>query len=259
MFFFETFLQKIADSPFRLNFVLKGGFLLSSIIGIESRSTMDIDISIRNQSFDEDSIRQIIKTIITTKTKNEVIFELKTVFPIKEHDDYKGYRVSLVGKLQNIKQPFNIDIATGDPITPKEIEYCYNSVFDNKNIIKIYAYNLETIIAEKLETIISKKTNNSRSKDFYDLYIIKKLKMNKIDVAILNRAIKATFEYRNTPFAKDAIILDLENILHDSSYQKYWKLYAKKNIYAEEIMFEDIVFAIEDLVNLIKQDSPIII
>lgn len=172
LFFFEQFLKRIEKSRYKNYFVLKGGFLLSSLIGIESRTTVDIDISLQNMNLSEQTVEEAIHHITGIDLADGITYEYQGISVIKQEDDYPGLRVSLIGRIENIRQPFSMDIATGDPITPGSVLYHYPSVFDKSSQISILAYNVETIIAEKLETISSRQLDNSRSKDFYDLYLL---------------------------------------------------------------------------------------
>lgn len=153
-YFFECFLLRLSKSSYKTDWILKGGFLLSSIMGIGTRTTMDIDMSLRNRKMDIETIRHAVESIISVPSDDEVTFIINSIDEIKVEDKYPGYRISIIGKLNNIKQPFSIDVATGDPITPDAIEYIYKSVFSNGQNISLLSYNLETIIAEKLETIV---------------------------------------------------------------------------------------------------------
>lgn len=246
LYFFEHFLDGLAESTYRTDLILKGGFLVSSVLGIATRTTTDMDMSLMNQPMNEETLNIVFEEISRVSSKEGVKYEIREIEPIKIADQYPGYKVHIMGKLQNIKQPFSIDVATGDPITPKAIEYCYRSVFDESKEIGVLSYNLETIVAEKIETLVSRKTDNSRSKDFYDLYIILTLKEREIDKYVLLKALSNTFEYRLTQFDLDEILSDLENIRKDTGFIRRWELYCAKNAYAGEIDFDHIISTIEE-------------
>lgn len=245
LYFFEHFLDGIADSPYKTDLILKGGFLISSIMGIEMRTTMDMDMSLRNRTMNEETLGSIFRDIARLASKKELNYEITRIEPIKIADQYPGLKVHILGKLQNIRQPFSIDVATGDPITPGAVEYCYKSVFDESKETKVLSYNLETIIAEKMETLVSRRTDNSRSKDFYDLYILLTLKADAIDKSVLLKALSNTFEYRLTPFDFDEIVADLEDIREDTGFRKRWELYCKRNAYVEAMDFDQLITTIE--------------
>ena len=241
IYFFERFLARLSESQYKTNLVLKGGFLLSSIMGIETRTTMDIDMSLRNRHIDDEIIRKIIEDIISISSDDEVIFEIRSIDEIRIEDQYPGYRTSIIGKLSNVRQPFSIDIAIGDPITPEAIEYQYKSVFSDAQDITVISYNLENIVAEKLETIVSRKTDNSRSKDFYDLHLIWSLKSDQLDYDKLNKAIKTTFEYRETEYNIKNILEEIKNIRNDDGFRRRWEIFCKKNEYVDEIPFDEML------------------
>lgn len=245
LYFFETFLEGMAESKYKTNLIIKGGFLLSSMLGIETRTTMDMDMALANRTLDENTAKEIFDEIALVASKGEINFEVQSISEIKIEDKYPGFRVSILGRLENIRQPFSVDIATGDPITPEAIEYRYKSVFDSSREIKVLSYNLETIIAEKLETAVSRKTDNSRSKDFYDLYIVFSLMMDSVDVDLLREATEKTFGYRRTEFSVEGIITDLENIREDAGFQRRWDTYCKRNEYVDDVDFDDVIKKIE--------------
>jgi predicted nucleotidyltransferase component of viral defense system len=178
-YFFDAFLKRLAKSQYVKNFVFKGGFLLSTTLGIDFRSTMDMDFLLTKLAMNKENIEKIFKEIAEIDVEDSIIFEFVDINDIRQEDEYGGFNVSLLGRLENIKVVVSIDIATGDPITPSSVSYNYRCLFDNE-ILTFVAYNFETIIAEKLQTILNRGVTNSRSKDFYDLYIIYKLRWNDI-------------------------------------------------------------------------------
>lgn len=245
LYFFETFLEGMSESKYKTNLIIKGGFLLSSMLGIETRTTMDMDMALANRTLDENTAKEIFDEIALVASKDEINFEVQSISEIKIEDKYPGFRVSILGRLENIHQPFSVDIATGDPITPEAIEYRYKSVFDSSREIKVLSYNLETIIAEKLETAVSRKTDNSRSKDFYDLYIVFSLMMDSVDIDLLREATEKTFGYRRTELSVESIITDLENIREDAGFKRRWDTYCKRNEYVDDVDFDDVIKKIE--------------
>jgi len=254
-YFFERFLTRLAESTYKTDLILKGGFLLSSIMGIETRTTMDMDMSLRNRRMDAETIRSAVENIISVTSDDDIIFEINSVEEIKIEDKYPGYCISIVGRLSNIRQPFSIDIATGDPITPDAIVYRYKSVFSSEPDITIMSYNLETIVAEKLETIVSRKTDNSRSKDFYDLHLVWTLMKEQLDTDKLVSAIKTTFGYRGTTFDVEGILEEIEELRVDEGFCKRWEIYCRKNAYVEKITFDDMLDELkENVKSLAKYD-----
>lgn len=180
-FFFDAFLKRLSVSKYCNNFVFKGGFLLSTSLGIDLRSTMDIDFLIEKINLEKSNIINIFIEIAQIDVKDNVSFEYLNIEDIRKDDQYGGYNITFLGKLENINEQVSIDIATGDPITPSEIDYHYKCSFDEE-ILYFKAYNYETILAEKLQTILIRGIVNSRCKDFYDVFIIHKLRWNNINL-----------------------------------------------------------------------------
>lgn len=248
-YFLERILKQIADSDFSSDFIFKGGFLLSNIIGLEERTTRDIDFSIKNFSLEEDTLKEKFEKIL--KKSDDISFELIDLKSIKEDDIYGGYRVEIMCKLENIKEKIHIDIATGDPITPKEVNYSYKSIFTGENF-NLKAYNIETILAEKMETIYSRGVFNSRSKDFFDVYIIYLLKKEEINFDNLKNACINTFSYRGNDFDGDKILNTIDLIESNENILNRWKNYIKNQLNYSNINFEEVILNIRELVNKIN-------
>ena len=239
-YFFDAFLKRLAKSPYVENFVFKGGFLLSTTLGIDFRSTMDMDFLLTKLAMNKENIKKIFKEIAEIDVDDNITFDFVDINDIRQEDEYGGFNVSLLGRLENVKVVVSIDIATGDPITPSSVSYNYRCLFDNEILI-FAAYNFETIIAEKLQTILSKGVTNSRSKDFYDLYIIYKLRWNDINVSTLKEAFNNTCRYRNTIFSSGHATEIKNQIENDLSMQKRWESFSKKNEFASDISFSDTI------------------
>ena len=216
MYFFERFLTRLEKSRYRVNFIIKGGFLISSIIGIQNRTTMDIDTTIKGLPVKEEIIKEIILEILNIEVNDEIEFVLGKIENIREISEYENYRLHLTANFEKIKNPLKIDITTGDVIIPSEIEYSYETIFKEK--LNILVYSLETLIAEKYETIIKRNITTTRLRDFYDIYMIFKLKNDKINVNNLKQAIRETAKNRNSTEE----ILESKEILEDiKKYSPY--------------------------------------
>ena len=239
-YFFDAFLKRLAKSQYVENFVFKGGFLLSATLGIDFRSTMDMDFLLTKLAMNKENIEKIFKGIAEIDVDDNVTFEFVDINDIRQEDEYGGFNVSLLGRLENVKVVVSIDIATGDPITPSSVSYHYRCLFDNE-ILTFAAYNFETIIAEKLQTILNRGVTNSRSKDFYDLYIIYKLRWNDINISTLKEAFNNTCRYRNTIFSSGHATEIKNQIENDLSMQKRWESFLKKNEFASDISFSDTI------------------
>ncbi len=251
VYFFERFLDRLANSKYKNSFILKGGFLLSSLLGITERSTIDMDFSVSNIEFDKNNLKDIIYQIIQLDLKDDVSFQVLNVTEIMELSTYIGYQISLIAKLDNIKVPFHIDLASGDPITPVEKTYKYKQIIDN-NLIEIKSYTVETILAEKFQAIIDKRVGNSRMKDFYDIYILLKLHKNLFDLKILNKAIHTTFEYRETTIDKVGFKEFINVLEEDTGFILRWDNFVSKNYYVDDVDFEDVKFELSKLIDYIE-------
>lgn len=247
-YMFERFLDRLSQSRYNNNFVIKGGLLLSSIMGINMRTTMDIDIDITGINFEKDVIEKIIEEIIEIDVNDGVTILLNKVEDIKEQDEYGGYKFKLIAQYGNLKVPFHIDISTGDIITPRAIQYRYNKILENE-YINIWTYNQETLIAEKLQTILARKLDNSRMKDFYDLYYFEKYKWNEIDKKLLVKAIQATFKQRTTTNDLKIANSIIQSLEENQDINSLWDEYRNKFSYAEHIKFVDTLNAIRNIVN----------
>lgn len=248
-YFLEVILKKLSRSSYADHYIFKGGFLLSNIIGVESRSTVDIDFLFHKQTLSEENVQQQLEEILS-EVKNNIQFSIQSITTIKESDNYGGYRATILCQLENIKQIIHLDIATGDVVTPQPITYDYKAIFNDENF-PIIAYTIETVLAEKLQTIYSRSFLNSRSKDFYDIYILSKLKKDDIDLAQLKMACERTFSYRETELNFNNIIQLLETFKSDSTQQQQWQNYSKKYSYTKGISFSEILDEMIRLVSLL--------
>ena len=252
IYFFERFLERLSKSKYKNNFVIKGGFLISSLIGIENRTTMDMDTTIKGIALKEEKIKEIVQEIININVDDGILFEIKDISYIREEDKYENFRVSLIANVGKTKNPMKLDLTTGDAITPREIEYTYPCIF-SKEDIKIMAYPLETILAEKYETIIRRNITTTRMRDFYDLYTLYKLKKDQIDYEILKEAIEKTSNKRGSwEIMKDYKEI-IEDIKEDSYLRFLWKVYLKENKYIENLTFDKIVGVVITLSNRINE------
>ncbi|MGI6462195.1 MAG: nucleotidyl transferase AbiEii/AbiGii toxin family protein [Candidatus Scatomorpha sp.] len=250
-YFLESILEKIADSDENENFIFKGGFLLANVIGIRQRSTVDIDFLIRRFSLTEENIEQRFKRILQTGKDNGITYEIQKIEEIHKDDEYGGFRIKILCRLENIRQVIPLDIATGDPITPNEISYEYKSIFSDK-VFEICAYNIETMLAEKIQTVFQRGVFNSRSKDFYDIYVLYHLKKEEIDFGSLKKACQNTFKHRNTDFNIGSILGVLQNLKDEQDLKTRWKSYQKRFTYAEEVSFDDVISTAMELIEKIR-------
>ena len=249
-FMFEALLKRISKSKYKDKFIIKGGLLLSSIFGVNLRSTMDLDTTIKGLSLDRETITKVINEIISIDVEDNVKLEIENIKDIREEELYSGFEVNLKAEFDGLKTNLMIDITTGDVITYKEVEFKYNTIFDNE-IINIMTYNYETIIAEKFESIISRNIDNTRMKDYYDLYMFVNLKWNDINKETLRKAIINTFKARETLDYIDNASKYIELISDDSRLKSLWNSYQNNYEYAKDIEFEDTINAIKIISEII--------
>lgn len=246
MYFFERFLDRLSKSKYKQNFVIKGGFLVSSIIGIENRTTMDMDTTLKGLPLKEEIIKDIVEEILNINVNDGIEFEMTSIEYIREDDDYENFRISLIAKIGRTKNPMKLDITTGDVITPKEIEYSYSCIFSDKNI-KVLAYPIETILAEKYESIIKRNIATTRMRDFYDVYTLYELKKEEIDYKILSEAIGKTARKRSSIEIFSDYEEIIEDIRSDSHLINLWNIYVNENKYIGDLAFEDVVNVIDEI------------
>lgn len=234
-FMLERFLERISVSKFKGNFILKGGMLIAAMVGIDTRTTMDMDATIKGQNLTKAEITDIIKDILSTEVDDNVIFTFREIEETREEADYPGYRVSIEAALDKTRQTIKVDITTGDSVTPREIEYDFQLMFEERSI-SILAYNLETVLAEKFETIVTRGMTNTRMRDFYDIYILSSTQ--SIDADIFRAALKKTTEKRRTSESISDAAAITERIFGSPIMIDLWGRYRKKYIYAADVTWE---------------------
>ena len=242
----ERFLERISLSSYRDNFIIKGGFLIASMVGLDTRATMDMDATIKGYPVKEDSIRKMIEEILGIPIEDGITFRLQNIHEIREDDEYSGYRASLIAEYGRMAVSLKLDITSGDKITPREIEYSYKLMWENRSI-SILAYNLSTILAEKLETILSRADQNTRPRDYYDVYILTKLQGENIDDKTLSLALSATAEKRGSAHLLSQFRDILSTVKSSSIMKIRWENYQKDFDYAKGIEFEECCNAISTL------------
>ena len=247
-FMFERILERISVSKYNENFILKGGLLLSAMLGINSRSTRDMDISIKGIDVSKDKMLKILNEILSIDINDKVKFEVVNITDIRADDEYGGNKYHLVGKLENLKVALEIDISTGDEITPKELNFEYTSIFDNKKIY-IGTYNIETILSEKVETILRRGKYNTRMKDYYDVYFFLTKLKNEINLEIFKQALNNTLRKREAFDYYNDYKQILNILTNDERINNYWNTYKKKTKYAQNIEFNEIIKALEEFLD----------
>lgn len=235
-FMFEALLKRISVSKYKDKFIIKGGLLLSSIFGVNLRSTMDLDTTIKGLPLDRTTITKVVNEIISIDIKDNIKLEIENIKDIREEELYSGFNINLKAEFDGLRTNLMIDITTGDVITYKEVQFEYKTLFDNE-IVNIMTYNYEAIIGRNID--------NTRMKDYYDLYMFVNLKWNDIDKTILRKAIFNTSEKRETLNYIENADKYIELINEDSKLKSLWKNYQNTYAYAKDISFENTIAAIK--------------
>lgn len=240
LYMMERFLERVSNSKYKDNFIIKGGMLVTAMVGVALRSTMDIDTSIKNHNLSLEDARRIVDEIKDIDLSDGVIFEVKEVSNIMDEMEYPGIRFTMNAMMGKLVTPMKIDISTGDVITPRAVEYSYKLLLDDRTI-SLWSYNLETILAEKLQTVLSRGVLNTRMRDFYDIKILLSIYEKKLDTEVLKRAFKATCKRRGTENLQEEASKIMSAVNKDMQLYKLWNSYQKKYPYVSDISYEDIM------------------
>lgn len=249
-FVMERFLERVALSQYRNNFILKGGMLVAAVVGLETRATMDIDTTVKSLPLTMENARKVVEDIIQIDVPDGMSFAITKVLDIMEGHDYPGIRFMLEASLEKLRQTIKIDISTGDVITPQAVEYSYKLMFDDRSI-SIWTYNLETLLGEKLETIMARETANTRMRDFYDIHIL--TEQETIDYEVLHDAFMATSIKRETTQMIPRFDSILDAVKADSVMREMWEKYQQDNYFVGDLSWEKV----NDSVRLLKEKSQI--
>ena len=252
----ERFLERISISEYRDKFILKGGMLVAAMVGLDARSTMDLDATVKGANVNVEDIENLISAIVTVPIDDGVTFQLKSISEIMDEAEYPGIRVSMTTTFDGVVTPLKIDISTGDAITPREVRYSFKLMLEDRSI-DIWAYNLETVLAEKLETIIIRTTTNTRMRDFYDIYILDQLHGNTLNRQTLHDALLATAKKRGTERHLAEAVDVLNEVESSLVMQKLWESYRRKFSYAADLEWSIIMGAVRSLYALSEKESSL--
>ncbi len=248
----ERFLERLSLSPYRGNLVLKGGTLVSAMVGLDNRSTMDVDATIQNLPLSVEDARRVVEEITSIQIEDGITFEIKSAANIMDEADYAGVRVILDATLETMHTPLKIDLSTGDVITPRAVAYSFKLLFEDRSI-SILAYNLETVLAEKLETLLSRGTANTRMRDFYDIYALEASQQQNIEPSVLREAFENTCKNRGSQAVVQDIALILEEIQESKEMTALWINYQSKFDYAAGIEWDDVVQSAKRLYSMMEK------
>lgn len=244
---FERFLERLSKSEHQDRFVIKGGMLISAIVGLDTRITMDLDTTLRRLALTEEKVKETVNEICSINLEDDVSFRINSVAPIRKDDAYGGYRVKMDAIFEQIITPLSIDVSTGDVITPEAVEYEIAGIMDDDLKIKLWGYSIETVLAEKVETILNRDVTNTRPRDFYDIYILEKGQM--FDAKVFKEALRATSEHRGSWNKIKDYEPIIEQIERSDVLKGLWKKYSNTFFYAREITFEDTIVAIRNILS----------
>lgn len=245
-YMFERFLERLSVSEYSQKFVVKGGMLIAAIVGLDTRSTMDLDTTLRHLPLTEEQISFALNSICAIDLADDVSFEIKSVVGIRKDDVYGGYSVRLDAIYDTIVTPLSIDVSTGDVITPSAVKYEFGGIFDENVKITLWGYNIETVMAEKVETILRRGIFTTRPRDYYDVYIL--ATTQKYDMEIFEEALKVTAVHRGSMEKIADVIGIIEQIASNVDLKNMWEKYRKRFPYAKEISFEDIVDVLRKII-----------
>ncbi|MCL2588070.1 MAG: nucleotidyl transferase AbiEii/AbiGii toxin family protein [Oscillospiraceae bacterium] len=235
----ERLLERISLSKYKQNFILKGGFLIAAIVGLDTRTTMDMDATVKGFPLTHESIRDIFDEICAITIEDDVTFTISRISDIREGDIYPGLRVHLTANYPPLAVPLAVDVTTGDKITPQAVEYSFRLMFDDRSI-SVLAYNLETIFAEKLETVLSRNIANTRPRDFYDIHTLYALHGESCDLMVLRKALDETTAHRGSGTILEQYREITQNIQDNAQMRGFWERYQKDYEYAVDISFDDV-------------------
>lgn len=251
IYMMERFLERLAQSEYRDNFIIKGGILVTAMIGVAHRSTMDIDTSMKNLNLSAEDALRVVNQVKDIDLDDGVSFEVKDVSNIMDEMEYPGIRVTMNANVGRLITPLKIDISTGDVITPRAIEFNYDLLLEDRSI-KLWSYNLETILAEKLQTVLARGILNTRMRDFYDIRMLVDTYEDKVNKAVLKDAFAATCKKRGTDNLQEQAEEIVKIIEADEQIQVLWRAYQKKYSYAAEIDYASVINGVRKLMDWIR-------
>lgn len=242
----ERFLERISLSDYKDRFILKGGMLVAAMVGLDARSTMDLDATVKGANVSVEDVENIISSILSVPMEDGVEFQVKRISEIMEEAEYPGVRVSMETTFDGVRTPLKIDISTGDVITPREVRYSFKLMLEDRSI-EVWAYNLETVLAEKLETVISRNVTNTRMRDFYDIHILKQIHGESLSASVLRGALVATATKRGTlEQMKDAAAV-FDEVEESPVMARLWQSYQKNYSYAADLSWHTVMDSVRAL------------
>lgn len=250
IYMMERFLERLAKSEYRDQFIIKGGILVTAMIGVANRSTMDIDTSVKNLNLSAQDALKVIDQVKEIDLDDGVSFEVKAVSNIMDEMEYPGIRITMNAMMGGLITPLKIDISTGDVITPRAIEFHYDLMLEDRSIM-LWSYNLETILAEKLQTVLARGILNTRMRDFYDIWMLLDTQEDKIDQAVLKDAFAATCKKRGTSHLQEQAGEIIKSVEEDEQLRALWLSYQKKYSYAADMDYTGVIGGVRELLQFV--------
>ncbi|MFC0290600.1 nucleotidyl transferase AbiEii/AbiGii toxin family protein [Bombilactobacillus bombi] len=250
-YFLEQMLELIGHSKYKDDFIIKGGFLLSSKLGIQNRSTMDLDTTIKNIKASQSNVEQIIGEIIQKPSPDGVTFETVGMKAIREGAFNQGLEMKFKARLQNSVEIFSMDITSGEIITPPEIDYQHKTILNNKTI-DLKAYPMEQVLADKICSIVAYGSDTTRMRDFYDIFELEHLKETDLNFGKVAHSFVQTAKQRNVDISPQNIDNVLTQIKSSDRLRKLWKNFQKKQTYSKSVTFEDTIKSLEQGITKIQ-------
>lgn len=236
-YMFERLMARLVKLPLRENLILKGGLLVSHLLGLSRRTTMDMDVTLCNAEFSEATVRGWMERILSVDAGDGVGWTLRGIAPIRDDDIYGGYRVKMTASLGTITVPISMDVSTGDVITPAAKEYYLKSHFVQNSVFRMWGYTVETILAEKVETILVRGVLTTRPRDFYDVALL--TRCCSVDLSVFREALEATARHRGTEGVLANAGERMEMIASDKGLAEQWNRYVKSNSYVVGVTFAE--------------------
>lgn len=249
----ERFLERVSVSDYRNHFILKGGMLVASMIGIDMRATMDIDATVKSLPVNADDAQRIVFEICAIPLDDNIIFRITSVSDIMTDFEYPGVRISIEAVLERMRQVIKLDISTDDVITPSAVEYEYKLMFEDRTI-RLLTYNVETLLAEKIQTILARGIANTRLRDYYDVYEVMKICVVRVDKVILLQAFSATCKKRETVFSKEEMLETLTMIEKDTGMAEMWNQFRKRNYFVGDLEWKEVLNGVLNVIYTYIED-----
>lgn len=213
-----------------------------------------MDATLKSLPLEKENVTEIIEDILNIDLDDGIKFEIESVKDIRLEDEYGGFKIGIYAEMASVRHHLFIELTTGDKITPREIEYNYNCIFEDKKI-PILAYTIETIIAEKYHSITTRGIFNTRMKDYYDIYVLVNDNRDKIDFTNLIRAIQNTYKHRETEINVDEIKEQLDSIRTSENIMRLWENYKVTAPYSEKIEFNDLLESLYYITNILSNEE----